>query len=942
MSLRAPDLPDTGGPFLFPAARTRTRQPDTLDLEGPFELGEVAVKPARSTPAIAGATASAAGSRARYANWSDADDRRKGRNPREQNIRRDPKVVAAAGPQGESKVLEFPMPGDVSQRLFLLHNFKIDGAVLRPEHKQYLGELAQWMRSRPQRDWQVFAEAHASRTGTQRHDDVLSEDRYLVTRAFLESQLLQAGVDATRLRIFGEGVGFRHSPLPGEDPRARSVYVVVQPNPSARPPTAWPPAIVPVSWPPAQPRPTPVPVPAVPAALPSAWLGIDRREIVKTATGGSRASQMPTSADAGWFGLLMDNSNLRLCGAYLEGTSFPTGSSAGQFTRSTKDVPRGWIPNVTTLRAQGWGTMFYYVGHSVHGGEPLPSTAILPTADYAARGRLHALHAKTIVGSLAALDGAVVFFDNEDGEDTVIASLLPYYNAFFDELARPGPGALPALRPGLYAHNKIARQFLVAHPELFVLEVQFDTATTTTTQAPFTANARPLAVDASTRPLHPMAVNATSGTPSWFAWPVARQFRSYTGNMPAGPPLASIPGLRAVPSWDYNSAPVRDPAYPHGEPRLAVAVDAAGTAIVRGVFAARAATTAACMAVDLVDSRQRQTTTLPACELVEPDAPIASATFPGMSVSRLATILQSNNVGVCDTSTRTWSSTGSATAVVPRRLRALAMAAFGVDDFQAFFIGNDRALYAIRSLAGDPWSAPVRMGSPLLVHPFAQVAATSRAANSVDVFAINEAGQLSTMWWSPRDRNPVWPGTQLLPLEAGPSVLFPHTALAAVSPLPSKLLVFAVGKDLRLRLVQLTNTAWSPIQTLGGVTDVVSPHARIAVHAPGAARVEVAVTTDTGKVRVHSMAGAAGRTWTETLPAVELPDPEPAAPPGFRPPAPSALTEPAFGWRINPFGDLAIGTVDGITMVFAAGIRPGATTALRRSLAAGGKWERYR
>ena len=123
MSLRAPDLPDTGGPFLFPAGRSRTRQPDTVDLEGPFELGEEELaRPSSSRPApLAGGSSSAAASRARYAKWSDADDRRKGRKPREQTI-------VAASPEGASKVLEFPVPDGVSQRLFLLHNFKVDGA----------------------------------------------------------------------------------------------------------------------------------------------------------------------------------------------------------------------------------------------------------------------------------------------------------------------------------------------------------------------------------------------------------------------------------------------------------------------------------------------------------------------------------------------------------------------------------------------------------------------------------------------------------------------------------------------------------------------------------------------------------------------------------------------------------------------------------------------
>ena len=231
-------------------------EPAVGELEGSLEFGELARPSSSRSAPIAGGPSSAATSRARYAKWSDADDRRKGRNPREQSI-------AAAGPEGASKVLEFPLPDGVSQRLFLLHNFKVDGAALRPEHKQYLEGLAQWMRSRPRSDWQIFVEAHASRTGTKQHDDVLSEDRYLVTRAFLESQLLAAGIDAARLRIYGEGVGFRHSLLPGEDPRARSVYVVVQPNPSPFPPTVWPPPITPVPWPPARPRPLPVPPPPV-------------------------------------------------------------------------------------------------------------------------------------------------------------------------------------------------------------------------------------------------------------------------------------------------------------------------------------------------------------------------------------------------------------------------------------------------------------------------------------------------------------------------------------------------------------------------------------------------------------------------------------------------------------------------------------------------------
>ncbi len=406
---------------------------------------------------------------------------------------------------------------------------------------------------------------------------------------------------------------------------------------------------------------------------------------------------------------------------------------------------------------------------------------------------------------------------------------------------------------------------------------------------------------------------------------MARQFRSYTGPMPAGPPLSQIRGFRGEATWDFDSALVRDPAYPHGEPRLAVVVAAAGTSIARGTFQARALPTPQ-MVVDLADAQQHRATVLPAGEVVEPDAPIVAAVARGTTVGRFATILQSSNVAVCDPRTRAWTNTGSAAKVTPRRLRALALAAGAADDFQAFFVGDDRAVYAMRSLRSGGWSAPAAMGSHFVAHSFAQLAATSRVANSVDVFTIDDAGKLATVAWSLQDRNPAWPGTRSLVLEPGASVLFPHTAIAAVSPSANKLHVFAVGTDLRLYCAELTQGAWSAVRALGAPTDLVSPHARIAAHAQSATRVEVAVTTDTGDLRVHTLTGAAGTVWTETLPTLALTN--------------RTATDPAAGWRINPFGDLAIATVDGGTMVWAAGVAPGYGQTLRRSLAAGSRWER--
>jgi outer membrane protein OmpA-like peptidoglycan-associated protein len=250
MSTRGLNGEELEGPFVPVDRRAGAIERATVNLDGPFVLGaeaspsnEAALESAGEVPPAAtpARTRSAEASRARFGRWSDADDRRAGRNPREQ-----PGASAATA----NYVFEYPLPGNEHRRIFLLYDFKIDGASLRADHRQFLQELAKWMRADPTRKWQIFAEAHASRTGAASHDDVLSQDRYLATRAFLELQLLGAGFDAASLRINGEGVGFRNSPLPGEDPTARSVYVVVQPDPSPSPPPAWPPSVTPVKYPP--------------------------------------------------------------------------------------------------------------------------------------------------------------------------------------------------------------------------------------------------------------------------------------------------------------------------------------------------------------------------------------------------------------------------------------------------------------------------------------------------------------------------------------------------------------------------------------------------------------------------------------------------------------------------------------------------------------------
>jgi hypothetical protein len=680
--------------------------------------------------------------------------------------------------------------------------------------------------------------------------------------------------------------------------------------------------------------------PALPPRLPAAWMGVDR-------SSARRFKNIPT--DLNWFGLLIDNSNLRFAGAYLDGTTFPSGATASQFTNSTKDLNRDWIPNVAALRSQGWGTLFEYVGYSVTQNEPLPSLAQLPLSDYAGRGKLHAQHAKIIISTISpAMDGAVVYFDNEDPEGTNISTLIPYYDAFFDELQIPGPGTAPALRPGIYAHAPIGVQFLNTYPYVFLWEVTYETSTTPVIEAPFLNTDNPILVNpASLKPNRSLgAFTLTNGAQKSVAWSVVRQLRSYSGNMPiAGSAItAAIPALTTYNTWDYDSSLVRDPAYPSADPRFAPGVappsspGSPDSVIVEGKFTTRTAADPPQMTVDMTQPGGHVNIPLLPAQYVEPDAPIAVATFPGAQQSNFATVLTTGDIATCDSAGRTWLNTGSSSTIQARRLRSLAFATFSATDLQVFFVGQDRAIWAIRSTGGT-WSAPAQMGGGLRLHPSALLAATSRAGNSVDVFTFNDSGLLTTSWWG--SASTTWPDSNSQVLDPSPGLLLPMSALAVVSVSVGKLHVFAIGKDQHLHYVEFTSTTWGTVQTLGAATDFVFAHSRIAALAVSSTVLAVAVIADNGNVRVHILNGSSG-TWTEQGPATEFNPPPIAAPAGYTPPAPAVLTETAYGWRINPYSDLYLTLENGITVIYAAGLEPGQTAVLRRSILFGSEWERYR
>ncbi len=119
---------------------------------------------------------------ATYADWTDSSDRRKVRNPRDQIVQGRPLTSGAAenpGPRPGQRALPF-------ERRLLLANFKIDGASLRRSTEP--------LSRRPRGGWPLRSDGYGRSLSkptlraleAPRHNDLLSEDRYLNTRVFLQ------------------------------------------------------------------------------------------------------------------------------------------------------------------------------------------------------------------------------------------------------------------------------------------------------------------------------------------------------------------------------------------------------------------------------------------------------------------------------------------------------------------------------------------------------------------------------------------------------------------------------------------------------------------------------------------------------------------------------------------------------------------------------------
>jgi hypothetical protein len=726
------------------------------------------------------------------------------------------------------------------------------------------------------------------------------------------------------------------------------------------------------------------PNPAKPRQLPSvpgAWLGADRGYIP-----GATPPKLPArAADLDWTRLLPAHSNLRFLGAYLEGgtTTYPDGwsdpgvpvnpATKSPFTFSSTNVRRGWIPNVTQLRAQGWGTVFIYFGYSVDGRESISKTNAT-TAQYAKLGTLDAQHAKLIMNMISpALDGAVVYFDNEDVATPVVTATFPimsYYQAFFAELQRPGPTTgIPAMRAGVYTYWKDAPAFVGVQPDLFWWQdgEKLDIST-----SPGGLDIDPMHLDPSLPGRGMAAIAAAAGRPYLRA--VANQFFEYTGVMPEpGSPAAAALVTATAPDgyyddWDFNTSFVRDPAYPVAEPRFGCGNgNPAAPLVAEGFYLPPPPASGGAppqMAVDAVTLTSRSSVTLPTGWCLEPEAPICAASAPGGTASSTTNYFASLAIptdtsgsvvnadfAVFDDSGAEYAWTVTGMAVAPRRLRTLALAAGAADELDLFYAGYDptdagQFLLCGMRRTGGTWTGPDPLGPApgLGVHPFAGLAAAVLAGTSVNAFTISwlnqAAGVLTQVSWPLGTPSP--PAT-VLELEASsPSAFLPGTRLAAVSTDPSTVVVFGVGTDLQLRSVAVPASAAAAsdvtitVLSTGSGTDFVLPQTALAaaVAPPG---IVVAAFSDTGPIRLYQLDTSATPWSVSTAP---LPDPPqvPAPAPGG-----SDLTVIANQWRPNPFGDLGFGQQGDTQYLYAAGVNPSAanTTALLQYALPTGPWEVY-
>jgi hypothetical protein len=323
--------------------------------------------------------------------------------------------------------------------------------------------------------------------------------------------------------------------------------------------------------------------------------------------------------------------------------------------------------------------------------------------------------------------------------------------------------------------------------------------------------------------------------------------------------------------------------------------------------------------------------------ILEPDAP--STLFATGSDIRLCTVLNGGGVGIGLLNARgNWTAIDTIHGTVPplRRIRALAGVSRISTQSMLFMVGADHQLHVKRKTGNQSWEDELTLVRDVRLHPFTSLAVTARTNFTIHTFFLNDAGLLTTAFWT---GGADWPTFVHRPREDAPSFL-PGGSLAAVSP-GRDLLVFGVGADLHLRFASfVSGQGWTPPAAAGQPADLIGAHTRLSAVAIDATHVEVAALTDAGQAAVYPFEFS-GSTWT-AQPRILIADPPALAGAVPVPPA-GAVLQPADGFRINPFGDLALvrPATANASVLYCAGLRGGQAKALMRDLAPGGTWQFY-
>ncbi|MFD3555879.1 hypothetical protein ACFWWA_27830 [Streptomyces goshikiensis] len=726
------------------------------------------------------------------------------------------------------------------------------------------------------------------------------------------------------------------------------------PSRPARPAVgAGPPAPPPA---PARPAPPPSPVPR-PAQAP-AGPPVPAPRIAPYLFGFDRS----VAPAPGWLTELFDASNLRFAGAYVDGPPV-AGNPPASFTVSSRSPDRHWMDRLGAAAADGWGIVFFYIGYSSSHDTSADSSTHPPAGQPTQeRGRLHAQHIKTIIGSRnPGWAGGVVMIDNENSAKLDLDSraeqpLRDYYLALCEELVLPGPGDAPPMRPGFYLHSPVAVPLLRVRPDLFVWDVEIDVAdgkTTNTVIPPFDP-AHPTRIEVGephTRvTLRPVLVTPPPGgaAPAWNAWPVGRQFRFYIDHMPQrGSPITRVRrSLTPTKPVDFDCALVRSPAFPVAEPRVTAFGGRPDPMVLRGTFAepSRGGDTGTppMMPLHLLGPRRPgpHPETTPALA-VEPDAPIVA-----VPPERPTVVFSQLRGGVPvewrlqrDAWVRTVLPT--LTGVSARRIRALAAARQSDRSVHLFTVSSGHRLHAQRRPAGGPWSEPAPMAGDLRLHPFGSPAAAARG-RTVEVVFLDRESRLVNAWWS---RGGEYPGKAHTVVDKA-APLLPGGALVALAPTQDDLLALGIGRDLRLHLADYrAGRGWEPPRPLGRPEDRLTPHARFAAQVVTPELVEVCALTHRLQPVVYQLRLSEG-SWQSADPR-PLPAIPPRAPRDGRPPEQGSPVEPAYGWVFNPFGDVTLGrTTTGRSFVtlsaHTGGTSGGKAGAVSRFLDGNEEWWLYR